>query len=49
MMDTDAFAPYLRKELVLAGLDATRFDRDMRKARLESDALTEKMQENSKK
>ncbi len=46
-MDTDEFASYLRKELVLAGLDATRLDRGLEKARVESDSLTREMKKNS--
>lgn len=47
MMDIDTFAPYLRKQLILAGLDARGLDRSMVKARTESDAFTQKMQKES--
>ena len=47
MMDVDIFAPYLRKELLLAWLDVRVFDRSMMKARTESDVFTQKMQKDS--
>jgi hypothetical protein len=48
MMDVDEFAPYLRKNLLLAGIDTKEFDRSMILAGKESDEITEKMQKNSR-
>ncbi len=47
MMDIEMFTPYLRKQLVLAGLDATELDRSITLSHKESDELTMKMQKNS--
>lgn len=47
-MDVDEFAPYLRKNLLLAGIDTKEFDRSMILAGKESDEITEKMQKNSR-
>lgn len=48
-MDIDTFTPYLRKQLVLAGLDATKLDRSIALSNKESDDFTNQMQKNSEK
>jgi len=40
MMEVEEFGPYLRKQMLLAGLDTKKLDRALEKARRESDALT---------
>ena len=40
LLDVDEFVPYLRSELLKAGLDVAKFDRSLTKARNEADAFT---------
>jgi hypothetical protein len=49
LVDIDAFIPYFRKELLLSGLDVESFDKSLKKARYESDLLTDKLSMNSSK
>ena len=48
LLEVDAFIPYLRSELLKAGLDVKKFDRSLRKARLEADAFTESLEQKNK-
>jgi hypothetical protein len=47
MMDIDIFTPYLRRELVLAWLDARELDKSLILSDRESDKLTREMQRNT--
>lgn len=48
MLTVDEFTPYLRSELLKAGLDVGKFDRSLFKARKEADDLTKKLEDQNK-
>lgn len=48
LLSVDEFTPYLRSELLKAGLDVGKFDRSLLKARNEADAYTKKLQDENK-
>jgi hypothetical protein len=48
LLTVDEFTPYLRKELLLAGLDVAKFDRSLAKARIEADNLTKKYEDQNR-